>query len=131
MNPVPREATILLEPLFAAIAEAVFSSLLQESGLAERTRAALGLDPTRRAFQTALAQTYAAFARHYPEWTAALSKPGTWQAASRGCSSGATLPSSAWHFPAMVNCWHAAIGLGGCGCLMWWGRGAGALPTTS
>jgi hypothetical protein len=72
MNPVPREATMLLEPLFAAIAEAVFSSLLQESGLAERTRAALGRDPTRRAFQTALAQTYAAFARQYPEWTAAL-----------------------------------------------------------
>ncbi len=63
---------MLLEPLFAAIAETVFGALLQESGLAERTRAALGLDPTHRAFQTALAQTYAAFARHYPEWTAAL-----------------------------------------------------------
>ena len=61
-----------MEPLFAALAEAVFSSLLQESGLAERSRAALGLDPTRRAFQTALAQTYAAFARQHPEWTAAL-----------------------------------------------------------
>ncbi|WP_448546111.1 NB-ARC domain-containing protein, partial [Roseiflexus sp.] len=72
MNPVPREATMLLEPLFAAIAETVFGALLQESGLAERIRAALGRDPTRRAFQTALAQTYAAFARHYPEWTAAL-----------------------------------------------------------
>jgi hypothetical protein len=55
-----------MEPLFAALAEAVFSSLLQESGLAERTRAALGLDPTRRAFQTALAQTYAAFAPPAP-----------------------------------------------------------------
>ncbi len=61
-----------MEPLFAALTEAVFSFLLQESGLAERTRAALGLDPTRRAFQTALAQTYAAFARQHPEWTAAL-----------------------------------------------------------
>jgi WD40 repeat protein len=61
-----------LEPLFAAIAEAVFSSLLQESGLAERTRAALGLDPTRRAFQTALARAYTVFARHYPEWTTTL-----------------------------------------------------------
>jgi hypothetical protein len=67
-----------LEPLFSAVAEAVFGAMLQESGLAERTRAALGLDPTRRAFQTALAQTYAAFARHYPEWTAAPSEPGTW-----------------------------------------------------
>jgi hypothetical protein len=63
---------MLLEPLFAAIAEAVFSSLLQESGLAERTRAALGLDPTRRAFQTALARAYTVFARHYPEWTTTL-----------------------------------------------------------
>ncbi|MCL6542546.1 MAG: AAA family ATPase, partial [Roseiflexus sp.] len=61
-----------MEPLFAALTETVFSALLQESGLAERTRTALGRDPTRRAFQTALAQTYAAFARQYPEWTAAL-----------------------------------------------------------
>jgi WD40 repeat protein len=61
-----------MEPLFAALAEAVFGALLQESSLAERSRAALGLDPTRRAFQTALAQTYAAFARQHPEWTAAL-----------------------------------------------------------
>ena len=61
-----------MEPLFAALAEAVFGALLQESGLAERTRAALGLDPTSRAFQTALARAYAAFARRYPEWTAAL-----------------------------------------------------------
>jgi hypothetical protein len=61
-----------MEPLFAALAEAVFSSLLQESGLAERTRAALGLDPTRRAFQTALARAYTVFARHYPEWTTTL-----------------------------------------------------------
>jgi hypothetical protein len=61
-----------MEPLFAALAEAVFGALLQESSLAERSRAALGLDPTRRAFQTALAQTYAAFARQHPEWTTTL-----------------------------------------------------------
>ena len=61
-----------MEPLFAALTETVFGALLQESGLAERTRAALGLDPTSRAFQTALARAYAAFARRYPEWTAAL-----------------------------------------------------------
>jgi WD40 repeat protein len=61
-----------MEPLFAALAEAVFSSLLQESGLAERIRATLGLDPTRRAFQTALARAYTVFARHYPEWTTTL-----------------------------------------------------------
>ncbi|MDN5274024.1 NB-ARC domain-containing protein [Chloroflexus sp. MS-CIW-1] len=62
----------MLEALFSAIAEAVFGYLLQESTLTERIRATLGLDPTRRAFQTALAQTYAAFARQHPEWTAAL-----------------------------------------------------------
>jgi hypothetical protein len=66
------DMTMTMEPLFAALAEAVFSSLLQESGLAERTRAALGLDPTRRAFQTALARAYTVFARHYPEWTTTL-----------------------------------------------------------
>jgi hypothetical protein len=63
---------MLLEPLFSVIAEAVFGYLLQESGLAERARAVLGLDPQRRAFQTALARAYTAFARHYPEWTASL-----------------------------------------------------------
>ena len=61
-----------LEALFSAIAEAVFGYLLQESDLAERARAVLGLDPERRAFQTALARAYIAFARRYPEWTASL-----------------------------------------------------------
>ena len=61
-----------LEPLFATMAQAVVGSLLQESGLAERTRAVLSPDSTHRAFQTALEQTYAAFARQHPEWTAAL-----------------------------------------------------------
>jgi len=63
---------MLLEALFSAIAEAVFGHLLQESGLADRARAVLGLDPKRRAFQTALARAYAAFARRYPQWTASL-----------------------------------------------------------
>ena len=63
---------MLLESLFSVIAEAVFGYLLQESGLAERARAVLGLDPQRRAFQTALARAYTAFARHHPEWTASL-----------------------------------------------------------
>ena len=43
---------MVLVALFSAIAEAVFGYLLQESGLAERTRAVLGRDPQRRAFQT-------------------------------------------------------------------------------
>ena len=64
-----------LEALFSAIAEAVFGYLLQESGLAERARAVLGLDPERRAFQTALAEVYDALAHHYSEWTASLQPP--------------------------------------------------------
>jgi hypothetical protein len=62
---------MLLESLFSAIAEAVFGYLLQ-SGLAEWARAVLGMDPQRRAFQTALAGAYNEFAQQYPEWTASL-----------------------------------------------------------
>ena len=51
---------------FSAIGEAVFGYLLQQSGLAERARAVLGLDRERCAFQTALARAYTAFARRYP-----------------------------------------------------------------
>lgn len=60
------------EALLAAVAEAVFGRVLQESGLAERVRAGLGLDPRKYAFQVALARTCAAFARQYPQWTAFL-----------------------------------------------------------
>ncbi len=62
----------MLEALFSAIAEAVFDYLLQEAGLADRARAVLGTDPERRAFQTALARAYVAFARQYPDLTASL-----------------------------------------------------------
>lgn len=55
----------MLESLFAAVAEAVFSYLLQESGLADQVRAVLGADPERKVFQTALARTYATFARQH------------------------------------------------------------------
>ncbi len=58
---------MLLETLFSAIAEAVFDYLLQESG-----RKIFRPDLQRRAFQTALAGAYTAFARQYPEWTASL-----------------------------------------------------------
>jgi hypothetical protein len=63
---------MLTEALLAAVAEAVFGYLLQESDLASQTRAALGLDPQRRAFQAALARCYADFARRHPQWAAAL-----------------------------------------------------------
>ncbi len=60
------------EALLAAVAEAVLGYVLQESGLAERLRAGLGLDPRKHAFQVALARTYAAFVRQYPQWTASF-----------------------------------------------------------
>ncbi|GIV88399.1 MAG: hypothetical protein KatS3mg055_0917 [Chloroflexus sp.] len=62
----------MLTDVFAAAAEAVFASLLQDTGLADRVRAILGHDPERKAFQTALARVYTAVARQYPDLTAAL-----------------------------------------------------------
>lgn len=63
---------MLTEALLAAVAETVFGYLLQEAGLADRVRAVLGVDPERKAFQTALARAYTAFARQYPDLTASL-----------------------------------------------------------
>ncbi|MDW8233435.1 MAG: hypothetical protein RMJ54_11690 [Roseiflexaceae bacterium] len=63
---------MLTEAVLAAIAEAVFSHLAQESGLTDRVRAVLGVDPQRRALQTALAKAYTSFAQQHPEWVAAL-----------------------------------------------------------
>ncbi|MCS6845436.1 MAG: hypothetical protein NZ528_14115, partial [Caldilineales bacterium] len=63
---------MLTEALLAAVAEAVFGHLLKEAGLADRVRAVLGVDPERKAFQTALARAYAAFARQYPDLEASL-----------------------------------------------------------
>jgi hypothetical protein len=63
---------MVLETLVSAVAEAVFGYLLRESGLAERARAVLRLDPERRAFQTALAEVCDALAHHYSEGTASL-----------------------------------------------------------
>lgn len=63
---------MLTEALLSAVAEAVFGYLLQEADLADRARAVLGLDPECKAFQTALARAYVAFARQYPDLTASL-----------------------------------------------------------
>ncbi len=60
------------EPLLAAVAEAVFGYALEQSGLAERVRAVLKIDPKHKAFQVALALTYTAFARQYPDLVASL-----------------------------------------------------------
>ena len=63
---------MLTEALLAAVAEAVFGYLLEQAGLAEKLRAALGRDPQRLAFRVALTRAYTAFARHYPQWAASL-----------------------------------------------------------
>ncbi len=59
---------MLTEALLGAVVEAVFGYLLEQAGLAERVRAALGRDLQRLAFQAALARAYTAFARQYPQW---------------------------------------------------------------
>ncbi len=63
---------MLTEALFSAVAEAVFGYLLEESDLSGRVRAVLGVNPERRAFQTALARAYATFSRRYPDLAASL-----------------------------------------------------------
>ncbi len=63
---------MLTEALLGAVAEAVFSYLLEQAGLAEKLRAVLGRDPQRLAFQAALARAYTAFARQYPQWAVSL-----------------------------------------------------------
>lgn len=57
---------MLTETFLSAFAEAVFGYLLQETELTERVRTVLGVDPERRAFQTAPARAYATFARWWP-----------------------------------------------------------------
>jgi hypothetical protein len=56
----------MLDALFAAAAEAVFSYILDTLEPAERLRDWLGRNPAKLAYQHALARTYAAFARQYP-----------------------------------------------------------------
>jgi len=63
---------MLLEALFSSAAEAVFSYILDSLEPAERLRDWLKRNPVRLAYQHALARTYAAFARQYPELTASL-----------------------------------------------------------
>lgn len=62
----------MLEALFAAAADAVFSYILDTLEPAERLRDWLKRNPVRLAYQHALARTCAAFARQYPELTASL-----------------------------------------------------------
>ena len=63
---------MLTEALLAAITEAVFSFLLEKTGLTEKVQAWLGRDPQRLAFQVALARAFPRFAHAYPQWIESL-----------------------------------------------------------
>jgi|GEM_PF-5999655 len=62
----------MLETLIGAVTEAVFGYLLEQAGLAEKTRTLLKRNPQRLAFQVALTRTYATFSEQHPQWTGAL-----------------------------------------------------------
>jgi hypothetical protein len=62
----------MLESLFLAIAEAVFSYVIEKFDPVQQIKKWLRREPATVAFQKALARTYSAFARQYPDYTAAL-----------------------------------------------------------
>jgi hypothetical protein len=62
----------MLEGLFLAAAEAVFSYTIEKLEPTEQIKKWLGREPSRLAYQKALARTYTAFARQYPEYVASL-----------------------------------------------------------
>lgn len=63
---------MLTEALLAAITEAVFGYLLEQTGLTSKMRAWLQGDPQHLAFQVALAQAFTKFAQSYPSWTSSF-----------------------------------------------------------
>lgn len=60
------------EIVLAAIVDGVFGYVLEQSGVADKLKEKLKLDPTRRAFEHALRQTCKWFAEQYPTWTDSL-----------------------------------------------------------
>jgi hypothetical protein len=62
----------ILADLFLVVAEAVLSYTLDKLDPANKVRDWLKRDPAKLAFQKALARSYAAFARHYPDYVASL-----------------------------------------------------------
>jgi len=62
----------LAETLLTKFVELVFDLLVKQTGIETRVRDWLGLDPARLAFKRAFTRAYTAFARQYPELTAAL-----------------------------------------------------------
>ena len=62
----------MLADLFLSVADAVISYTIDKLDPAETLKTWLKRDPAKLAFQKALARTYAAFARQYPEYAASL-----------------------------------------------------------
>jgi len=62
----------MLEGLFFAAAEAVFSYVIETLDPAESIKKWLGREPATLAYKKALSRAYTAFARQYPEYTASL-----------------------------------------------------------
>ncbi|WKZ39691.1 MAG: AAA family ATPase [Anaerolineales bacterium] len=62
----------MLESIFLAVAEAVFSYVITTLDPVQPIKKRLGREPARLAFQKALSRAYSAFARQYPEYTASL-----------------------------------------------------------
>ncbi len=67
-----QKGAMLTEAVLGTTVEAVFSYLLQESGLGDRVRVWLGRDLQRLAFQVALTRAYTAFVQRHPDWAATL-----------------------------------------------------------
>src|SRR5688500_8753912 len=62
----------MLEGLFVAVAEIVFSYVVDKLEPLEQLKKWLKREPATLAFQKALSRAYVAFARQYPEYTASL-----------------------------------------------------------
>ncbi len=60
------------ESMLSAITGAVFSYVLQQGGLGEQIRRAIGREPVRGAFQHALGTAVETFEQQHPEWIATL-----------------------------------------------------------
>ena len=60
----------LLESVLVAITKAIFTNLLQQGGVTDQIRRALGQDPVQRAFQRSLGKACEALERQHPDWVA-------------------------------------------------------------
>src|SRR2546428_10493692 len=67
---VRRRYMPLLEFVLGAITKAVFSYLVQQGGVTDQMRRALGQDPVQRASQRSLGKACEVLERQHPEWVA-------------------------------------------------------------